>query len=142
VARAIVFIRLLYFLVLAAPVSKRAKRRGWVAGFLEARGHEPSAWIRIYKQVNVEVDRVPCCIPSPSTALAAAERQRSPVCLLWCRPGLSARQPLFGGPGAQSDQLQINIESGTVDLDDEIDQLRHSVGRLKQVGRLLNRASR
>ena len=30
--------------------------------------------------------------------------------------------------------MQINIESGTLDLDDEIDQLRSSVGRLKQVG--------
>ena len=52
-----------------------------------------------------------------------------------CRPGLSARQPLFGASApSHSDQLQINIESGTLDLDDEIDQLRSSVGRLKQVG--------
>lgn len=55
------------------------------------------------------------------------------------RPGLSARQPLFGGPGpAHNDQLQINIESGTLDIDDEIEQLRSSVGRLKQA-RLLER---
>ena len=51
------------------------------------------------------------------------------------RPGLSARQPLFGGAGPSADdQLQISIESGTLDIDNEIDQLRSSVGRLKQVG--------
>jgi hypothetical protein len=31
--------------------------------------------------------------------------------------------------------LQINIESGALDIDDEIDQLSSSLGRLKQVGR-------
>ncbi len=72
-----------------------------------------------------EVTR-PLCAPSIT---------RHAALLPPCRPGLSARQPLFGGAGAaQSDQLQINIESGTLDLDDEIDQLRGSVGRLKQVG--------
>lgn len=50
-----------------------------------------------------------------------------------CRPGLSARQPLFAKP-EHSDQLAINIESGTAyDLDDEIEELSSSVGRLKQV---------
>ena len=51
-----------------------------------------------------------------------------------CRPGLSARQPLFGGNAAPNDQLAINMESGNAyDLDDEIVDLRKSVGRLKQV---------
>ena len=58
-----------------------------------------------------------------------------PTTPLHRRPGLSARQPLFGGPGPSADdQLQISIESGTLDIDTEIDQLRSSVGRLKQVG--------
>ena len=50
------------------------------------------------------------------------------------RPGLQARQSLFGGPGASGDQLQINIEAGALDLDDEIEQLSRGLGRLKQVG--------
>ena len=63
-------------------------------------------------------------------------RMRCHRCRPRCRrPGLSARQPLFGGPGPSADdQLQISIESGTLDIDSEIDQLRSSVGRLKQVG--------
>lgn len=77
-----------------------------------------------------ENDRMRFCPASPGAQLSG---EALPA-WLGRRPGLSARQPLFGGPGAPSDQLQINIESGTVDLDDEIDQLRHSVGRLKQVG--------
>lgn len=44
-----------------------------------------------------------------------------------------SRQPLFGNAAAPSDQLQISIEAGQYDLDSEIDQLRSSVGRLKQV---------
>lgn len=48
------------------------------------------------------------------------------------RPGLSSRQPLFGR--AHTDQVQINMEAGPAfDLDSEIDQLRSSVGRLKEV---------
>lgn len=59
-------------------------------------------------------------------------------CLFYSRSGLSARQPLFGTPasshGGQSDQMAINIESGTAyDLDEDIQDLRKSVGRLKQV---------
>lgn len=58
-----------------------------------------------------------------------------------CRPGLSARQPLFGRPppgGEQAaggdDHVQINLEAGpSFDIDSEIDQLRHSVGKLKEV---------
>jgi hypothetical protein len=51
------------------------------------------------------------------------------------RPGLSARQPLFGASNAPpNDQLAINMESGNAyDLDDDIMDLRDSVGRLKQV---------
>jgi len=50
----------------------------------------------------------------------------------FCRPGLSARQPLFGSN--PPDQLEINIEAGNAyELDDDIDSLRESVGRLKQV---------
>lgn len=37
-------------------------------------------------------------------------------------------------PTCSSDQLQINIEA-PLDLDDEIEQLRSGVGRLKQVRR-------
>lgn len=44
-----------------------------------------------------------------------------------------SRQPLFNNAAAPSDQLQISIEAGQYDLDSEIDQLRSSVGRLKQV---------
>lgn len=74
----------------------------------------------------------PPVVTAALTAATAATRLPPPDC---CRPGLSARQPLFGGPGpSHDDQLQINIESGTLDLDDEIEQLRGSVGRLKQVG--------
>jgi hypothetical protein len=59
------------------------------------------------------------------------------------RPGLSARQPLFGGPGPSADdQLQISIESGTLDIDSEIDQLRSSVGRLKQVSEAIQEENR
>ena len=51
------------------------------------------------------------------------------------RPGLSARQPLFGASNPPpNDQLAINMESGNAyDLDDDITDLRNSVGRLKQV---------
>ncbi|KAL6774348.1 SFT1 [Auxenochlorella protothecoides x Auxenochlorella symbiontica] len=45
------------------------------------------------------------------------------------RPGLTARQPLFGAP---SDQVQVSVEP-SLDWDDEIEQLRAGVGRLKQV---------
>lgn len=58
------------------------------------------------------------------------------------RPGLSARQPLFGNP-SHADQLAINIESGTAyDLDDEIAELASSVGRLKQVSSAIQEETR
>ncbi|KAI3429452.1 hypothetical protein D9Q98_005545 [Chlorella vulgaris] len=60
------------------------------------------------------------------------------------RPGLNARQPLFGGAGSaqHNDQLQINIESGALDIDDEIDQLSSSLGRLKQVSEAIGEENR
>ena len=76
----------------------------------------------------------PRCRPLPPATAHPPPLSRSAA--LPTRPGLSARQPLFGGAGggAPADQLQINIEAGgALDLDDEIDQLRSSVGRLKQV---------
>lgn len=46
------------------------------------------------------------------------------------RDGLTSRQPLFGhGP----DHVQVSIEPA-LDFDEEIEQLREGVGRLKQVG--------
>lgn len=51
----------------------------------------------------------------------------------FCRPGLSARQPLFPSQ-PPSDQVAVNIEEGNAyDLDEDIEGLRESVGRLKQV---------
>ncbi|KAL4447674.1 hypothetical protein ABPG75_004893 [Micractinium tetrahymenae] len=52
------------------------------------------------------------------------------------------RQPLFGNTAAPSDQLQISIEAGQYDLDSEIDQLRSSVGRLKQVSEAISEENR
>eukprot|EP00887_Chlorella_sp_A99_P003053 scaffold9.g3053.t1 len=56
-------------------------------------------------------------------------------------PGLQARQPLFGGPGPSNDQVQVNIEA-PLDLDDEIEQLRSGVGRLKQVSEAIQEETR
>lgn len=81
--------------------------------------------------------------------MPAGERsldQGFPVALLWeCmsrigwhdapphavhrRPGLTSRQPLFG---SHPDQVQVSVEPA-LDWDDEIEQLRAGVGRLKEV---------
>lgn len=53
-----------------------------------------------------------------------------------------SRQPLFNNAAAPSDQLQISIEAGQYDLDSEIDQLRSSVGRLKQVSEAISEENR
>jgi 3-methyladenine DNA glycosylase/8-oxoguanine DNA glycosylase len=58
------------------------------------------------------------------------------------RPGLNARQSLFA-TSDQSDQMQVAIEAGTnFELDNEIEQLRSSVGRLKQVSTAIAEESR
>lgn len=60
------------------------------------------------------------------------------ICIfLFSRPGLSARQPLFGssdGNTNRSDQVEISINGGLAyDIDAEIEELHHGIGRLKQV---------
>jgi hypothetical protein len=72
-----------------------------------------------------------CSAPGPRAPCGRRQPTRTR------RPGLSARAPLFGGSGGgaqqhSDDHVQINLEAGTLDLDDEIEQLRGSVGRLKQ----------
>lgn len=73
------------------------------------------------------------CIRDSSCAYVSSHR-------IFCRSGLNARQSLFAN---NSDQVQVAIEAGTgYDLDDEIEELRSSVGRLKQVSTAISEESR
>eukprot|EP00890_Picochlorum_soloecismus_P005608 jgi/Picsp_1/6048/NSC_03402-R1_cell division cycle 5-like protein len=53
------------------------------------------------------------------------------------RPGLSSRQPLFGSSSQTHDQLEINMEAGTYDIDEDIADLHSSVKRLKHVSKAI-----
>ncbi|KAI8109081.1 hypothetical protein M9435_005497 [Picochlorum sp. BPE23] len=53
------------------------------------------------------------------------------------RSGLSSRQSLFGNSSQSHEQLEINMEAGTYDIDEDIADLHSSVKGLKHVSRAI-----